>query len=702
MLPRSQRPGLSRSGDEEVGRSDVARRAGHVPRNDCGRSRRQLDGMYRVLTVPDIYILHGSGAAEQALASTLAADFGGLQATPVLMTADELVARYKQRAHLPVVGPYTGILPGTMIALLSETMLGDVDRCAALLATVAGTSILDFRHYFICVGISPKEVIDRFPDIAQIYENVMLRTESDLRSVIEDVKHNFSQRIPGFWDSGGRVGIKLILGTLVALVLSRVSRIYSLRLPLAGALAVLLYMQTSRALTVALLLVCFYTVGLGLSRIDPLDLWPWLGRRWKWSVSLDPLHSLHASPLDIGPIVVAGAISGVTAAMIMGDWIPFAIGFTSGLVLQMLTNAACVFNGLGRLRQARASYPADILEDETACDPDQLREAIRSCLILRNFNLTVVFGSLLVVSFVSVVGAAHFPWSLAFAWLAAYALGTLTPTVIAISWLAGDLSLMRVHGLTNMHLRRTGEVYRQVGWAKMPYPLGIDDASLATFGDHEKEELTRFAFLKRIPTRWWLRGWFTPRDFAFISYVWTDEKKLNTAECLDKTLGEIGIPSFRDTRAIQDPFAAWREYIAPALMRCTHYFIIVTPGIKNGKIVFSEIETVVQRWHLEMLPAVICVVDPKDARVLRDDHQVPLQLRFLLTCCPQMTLSEAADPRRVRYIVEHTRRQGKWNDWLTMLSPCAATHRILRMPGIVHSAETRSAPDPHPTRGQEG
>ena len=654
-----------------------------------------------MLIVPDIYILHSGDASEQAVANKLATELGALRASPVLMTADELVARYRERGRLPVVGPFTGILPGTVIALLSDTMLGNVDRRAALLATVAGTSLLDFRHYFICLGTTPQEVRDRFPDLALIYENVMLRTESDLRTVIEDVKRNFSRHIPGFWDSAGE-GIKLILGTLVALVLSQISRIYSLRLPLAVALAVLLYMQVSLTLTVALVVVCFYVVGLGLSRIDPLDLWPWLGLLWKWSASLDPLHSPHASLLGLGPVVFAGAISGATAAMIMWRWTPFAIGLAAGLVVQALTDRVCVFRGLGRLRQARASYPADLPEDETACDQDHLREAMRSCLILRNFNLRIVFGSLLVVSFVSVVCAARFPWPLAFVWLAAFTLGTLTPTVIAVAWLAADASAMRVHGLTKMHLLRTGEVYRQVGRARMPYALGIDDASLATFSDQEKEDLTGFAFLQRIPAGQSLRGWFMPRDFAFVSYVWSDKQRLNTAERLDETLRKIGIPSFRDTRAIQDPFGAWREHISSALMRCTHFFLVVSPGIKNGQVVLREIETVIQRWHLEMLPAVICVVDPEDAHKLRHDHQVPLQVRFLLTCCPQMTIAEAADPQRVRYILEYARRQGKWNDWLTMLSPAAARHRILRMPGIVRAAESRPVPASDPTRGADG
>ena len=85
-----------------------------------------------------------------------------------------------------------------------------------------------------------------------------------------------------------------------------------------------------------------------------------------------------------------------------------------------------------------------------------------------------------------------------------------------------------------------------------------------------------------------------------------------------------------------------------------------------------------------MMPAVICVADPDEARALRDDPQTPLDVRFLLTCCPRMTPAEAIDPKRLRYIIDLTRRQGKWSDWLATLSPMSG-RRILRMPGIVNA-----------------
>jgi hypothetical protein len=630
---------------------------------------------------PNIYILHSEDAPDISLARTIKGDLSELEANLVPITADELVLRYQDSMRIPEVGQAARILQGTVIAILSETMLSDASRRIALVAAVGGRSFIDFRRYFICRGTTPQEIRARFPDLAPIYENVMLRLESDLWNVVEDLKHHFIARTPSFW--GPTLdGIKLILGTLIAIVLAQVGRIHSLRLLLAAALAVLLYMQASPALTLPLILVCVYVVGLGLSRIDPLDLWPWLGRCWKWPASFDPRDSQHAPLVPFGPLALAGTVSGAIAMTTTGQRAPLAVGFISGLALQVATNVVCIFRVKIRLRQSRDSLPAHLPEDDTSCDPDHLREAMRSCLILRKSNL-MVFWSLLIVSAVSAVGAARSPWPLAFAWLAVFALGVLTPTVSAISWYAATRAAIRGFGLTTMFLRRTRGAYHGRGRGWTPYALGIDEPSLIAFTKEEKEELKRFVFLQRITSGQSLRRWFVPRDSVFVSYVWSDEENTRTAERLDETLRQIGTHSFRDTRAIQDPFAAWREHISLALLHCTHFFLVVSPGIKNGQVVLREIETVVQRWYTEMLPSVTCVVNPDNVRELHDDPQMPLQVRFLLTCCPQMTFLEAENPKRVRYIIEHTRRQGKWNDWLTLLSPMAARYRILRMPGIV-------------------
>jgi len=312
-------------------------------------------------------------------------------------------------------------------------------------------------------------------------------------------------------------------------------------------------------------------------------------------------------------------------------------------------------------------------------------------MTLMNSNHIVVVGPLYFILAVSVIGAARLDWRLSFVWLAAFVLGAIAPSITAASWLAAATEASRISGLTKTHLLRRRDLFRHAGNTRFPYALGIHDSDLVTFDEDEREELKRLTFLQRIAAPQSLRSWFARQDSAFISYVWSDEQKFNTAERLEETLRGIGIPCFRDVHSIQDPFVAWREYVASALASCTHFFLVVSPGIKFGHVVHREVETVIQRWHLEMLPAIICIVNPTDVPELLRDREVPLEVRLLLTFCTQMTISESANSQLVRFIVEQTRRQGKWNDWLTMLSPSVAPHRILRMPGIVRATENRSA-----------
>ena len=638
--------------------------------------------------MPDIYILHSADTSDHLFADTVAAGLHDLPAKPVLLAADKLLAQYRERRQIPVVGQSATILPGDMVVLLSEALLVDAALREALVAAGGGTSMVDFRHYYICRGTTPQEVKSRFPDLAPIYENVMLRTEAELAVVLDDLRRSFTISIPTFKELFGR-GMVLILGTAVALALAQLGHLYKLRLVLPATLTFLLYMQAGATLTAVLVAVCFYVVGLGMSRISPLDLWPWPGRCWRWPASPSPRRWLQPV-MPLGPLAYVGATSGAAVTIFTGDGNWFLYPFLAGVALQAVIDTVCIRRQVARLGRLAAGEIPDPPANETTCDHAHLQAAMTSWLAVRVSNLITTFAPLIVVAIVATVGAMTFSWQYAFAWLAAFAAGALAPTILAATWHAADREAIRLHGLTTRHLDRIGQHYRQVGTYGMPFNLGVEEGALTSFTVEQKNELRRFAFLQRIAAENSLRPWSTPHDFVFISYVWSDEEQLKIAERLDGTLAAAGTLSFRDKRAILDPYAAWREQIALALMQCTHFFIIVSPGIKSGQVVLREIQTVVYRWHLEMSPAVICIADPSVVRQLREDPETPLNVRFLLSCCPHMTPEAAADVRQVREIVEYTRRQGKWKDWGLMISVAAARHRIFRMPGIVRDRQSGS------------
>lgn len=637
--------------------------------------------------VPDIYLVHGDNPSDQALADAVAAQLVDLAAEPVLVSATELIAWVERVGRImnriPLIGRKLprALPPGSYIVFLSEEMLSIAAVRSALATAMDAFTSRHFRRYFICRDTTPQELRARYPDLAPIYENVTLVEEGELPLVIDDVKRNFTSHVPRVREA---IPALRPLYSQSSRVLDLVEKIYPVRLLVAATLAVLLSMNASQALIVPLMLACLYVAGLGLSRVNPLDLWPWLGRCWKWPASLDRLHSPLPLVPGLGPLGTAVMVLGATAMVLTGKTTIGAITFVSGLLVQGVTDAICTVRSRNRFGQARAAYPDDLPANETACDPSRVRTAIDSCARAKNANLTI-FLSLIVVADVALVAAARFPKSLAVVWLAVFMLGALTPSALVSVWRAGEAEAHRSLGLTSSYLERIRQGFRSTR-ETAPYGGLISEASIERFAENENAELQRRTFLRRNdggPSR---RGWFARPDYAFISYVWSDIENVKTAERLDEALTAAGIPFFRDRRAMADPFAVWREPVAAALARCTHVFLVASLAIKNAQVLHREIETVIDRTLAEMLPSVICVVNPNDARLLLDDAQVPVEVRYLLAWCPRMTPAETADGRQLRYIVEHTRRQGKWDDWLTTLSGPAARSRILRMPGIVSSA----------------
>lgn len=642
-----------------------------------------------------IRIVHGGDARDRVLAESIAGKLTGLPEIPELMTADELIAWDRQREKLPGIARSAWVLPANIIFLLSESMVATADRRAAMVRATAGTVMLQFRDYFVCVGVAPQDLQDRYPDLGPIYENVMLRSESELPEVIEDFRNHFTAAIPGIWGNAG-TGCLMMFSALLGIIAAQIGKIYSVRLLLMAGLALLLYFQNSGWLTITVMTACVYLAGFGLSRILPLDLWPWLGTRWKWTRSLDLPRLSQGALLTYGPVTYAGVIAALTAWKLSSvQHLPWTI-FFSALCLQWIIDVVCTFRVARRILRIKSRFPTDLAPDATACKPEVLQGAMVSCHTIRGANLLFSFYSLILVAILVAVGAPRFPWSYSALWIAAFGAGIWTPTLVALVWLGGERASKRVEGLTRKGLSRHPKVFQPPHRPKMPWAFGLQEPNAARFSEEEQTQLLDFAFLHRLGLGHSLRGWFRRRDFAFVSYVWSDEKLDKAATALDTRLRENGTETFRDTRAIRDPFAAWRDQIAYALSDCTHFFLVVTPGIIHGQVVLREIDTVIRRWYLEMAPAVICVVDPDVARDLCANPQVPLLVRFLLASSPQMTPSEAANPDLLKYLVEYTRRQGKWGDWLTMLSARASKHRILKMPGLLAPA---SAPDAEAAAG---
>jgi hypothetical protein len=178
------------------------------------------------------------------------------------------------------------------------------------------------------------------------------------------------------------------------------------------------------------------------------------------------------------------------------------------------------------------------------------------------------------------------------------------------------------------------------------------------------------------------RAWWPSPDYAFISYAWRDDAETGVANGVAAACEAAKIEYFLDKEALKSRQGVFRMPLAAGLSKSTHVFLAVTPGVASGQVVRREIEMAMGRWRGELLPAIICVVEPRVCERLIADPAVPLPLRFLLTFCPQMTPAEASQPALVRYVIELTRREGKWSDWRLLLSPSTSLSQVIRLPGI--------------------
>ena len=190
--------------------------------------------------------------------------------------------------------------------------------------------------------------------------------------------------------------------------------------------------------------------------------------------------------------------------------------------------------------------------------------------------------------------------------------------------------------------------------------------------------------LKQSSWSWMVhRSWAQRKDNVFISYAWADNEFMKnqglipTPIQLANVLDELEIPYFLDTRRIEGRFAVWRPQVAGALLECTHLFLVIGPEVLKGEVIQREIELSRQRWHTEVFPSIICVVDPDVKERLLDDKNTPTRLKFTLDSCPQISHTELFFPDTVHQIIRQRRRQGLLNDWLAAMFPKSYLRRWL-------------------------
>lgn len=244
---------------------------------------------------------------------------------------------------------------------------------------------------------------------------------------------------------------------------------------------------------------------------------------------------------------------------------------------------------------------------------------------------------------------------------------------IAGRWAAREEFVLAAeqHGLQPAAMSQRDRTTARYDVVPMPWAFsGLAEEERALFTPEEAETVRRWLTLNALGSSpAFHRPFVTKPDYVFISYVWADDTAVHAAKALADTLEQLGIPHFLDRRHIGNGFAGWRANLARELESATHVFLVVSPLFANGRIVQREIHTLIQRWHVEQLPAILCVADDDVAGALLRHPAAPLELRFMLACCARLTQSDIRNPDLVRRVIVQRRRQGRVRDWVALLRP---------------------------------
>lgn len=191
----------------------------------------------------------------------------------------------------------------------------------------------------------------------------------------------------------------------------------------------------------------------------------------------------------------------------------------------------------------------------------------------------------------------------------------------------------------------------------------------------EQRWIQRWMSDLQLGARAFARPWFRQKDFVFISYAWADDKQKRRVLALSDALTRAHIPHFLDRHAISSDYDAWRPPVAAGLARATHVLLVVSRCLGDGKTVRREAAMITTRWHIDTLPAVLCVGDRALGIELASRSRVPLELRFMLAWCTWLTDEEALDPVRLGESIAAHRRQGRLRDWWTLFAGLPSSER---------------------------
>ncbi len=250
------------------------------------------------------------------------------------------------------------------VFILSPGMLRPKHYRQKLVKATPSRNLPGRMAFHICRGITSADIRAQYPDLRQLFLDVMVGDEVDLPTMVEELRAYIEH-------SPDRVGLAerlwMVARLLGANVMYWVGAVgyygYFVAFPIALGLVLSLLLSSGRpGLETAAACYVLYCAGYGTNLVRPLDLWPWLGPAWCIGARplgghADSVRALSGFMDAIGPwqrmadaarllrfgalcwLVIPGA-----SALVGSDWAWAGIAaFVFGLTMPQLWSATLQF-----------------------------------------------------------------------------------------------------------------------------------------------------------------------------------------------------------------------------------------------------------------------------------------------------------------------------------------------------------------------
>jgi hypothetical protein len=173
--------------------------------------------------------------------------------------------------------------PGVPIFILSPGMLRRPEYRRKIVDGTPARNLPGHSVFYICRGITVDVVRDQYPELDQLFFDVMVGEEKDLPVMLEELQAYLIHAGQGIDQEKGVRAIFSFATHSVVFFLGFIGYGFYLAGFLCAAwLPYSIWLSASRS-ELGLLAACcaLFSAGYGFNRLKPFDLWPWIGPAWR-------------------------------------------------------------------------------------------------------------------------------------------------------------------------------------------------------------------------------------------------------------------------------------------------------------------------------------------------------------------------------------------------------------------------------------